>query len=191
MKKFVLILCFAFLILPLASAREETCQRFHSHNHSYTHLDDVSIDADDNSVIIRRNDHSSVVVKIKHGDELYIDGRRVELDRQQQKLVRNYYELALEMTEYAKDIGLAGAEVGLEGAQIGLKAAGKALSLIFTDYDEEDLERELKRETRKIEAKAAKLEDKADKLEDMASELEDLQDQLKEGIPALDELDWF
>jgi len=191
MKRLFLILCFVILIFPLASADNETCQRFRSHGHNYADLEDVSINTDDDVVIIRHNDHSSGSVKIVHGDELYVDGHRVELDQQQQKLVRNYYERALEMTEYAEDIGLAGAEVGIEGAKIGLRAAGKALSLIFTDYDEEDFEREIERESKKIEAKADKLEDKADKLEDMASELEDLQDQLKDGIPALEVLVWF
>ena len=191
MKRLFLILCFVILIFPLASADNETCQRFRSHDHNYVHLEDVSIDIDEDVVIIRRNDHGSVSVKITDGDELYIDGHRVELDPQQQKLVRDYYKRALEMTEYAKDIGLAGAEVGIEGAKIGLRAAGKALSLIFTDYDEEDFEREIERETKKIEAKAAKLEDRADKLEEMASDLEDLQEQLADEIPALDELDWF
>ncbi len=191
MKRLFLILCFVILIFPLVSADDETCQRFRSHDHNYAHLEDVSIETDVDVVIIRHNDHGSVSVKIAHGDELYIDGHRVELDQQQQKLVGKYYKRVMEMTEYAEDIGLAGAEVGIEGAKVGLRAAGKALSLIFTDYDEEDFEREINRETKKIEAKAAKLEDKADKLEEMASELEDLQEQLKEEIPALHDLDWF
>jgi len=79
----------------------------------------------------------------------------------------------------------------MQGAKIGLKAVVGVVRLISLDYDTDDLERDLDRETDKIEEKVERLEEKAEDLEDLADELEELRVRMRREIRELKELGWF
>lgn len=155
------------------------------------HMDGVSIDVDDGTLIITYKDGGYSRIEITEDYELYVNGRLVKTDREQKELIEDYYDQAIEIIEYAKEIGFEGAEIGIEGAKIGLKAVKGVFKLLLANYDTDDLERDMEREAAKLEARAEKLEEKADELEDMADELEERQEELADHIPELDELDWF
>ncbi len=86
---------------------------------------------------------------------------------------------------------MEGLAIGIEGAKLGISAIGRVLRMAFTDYDEDDLERDMERGAEVIEAKAEVLEDRAKELEEMAEDLQDLTYEMCEEIPALTALDWF
>lgn len=151
--------------------------------------DDLIIDIEKGSVIIT-NEYEDDEIEITDEYELIINGDRIETTPDQQKLLEEYHTLVFDIKDYALEIGKEGAKIGIEGARIGLKAVGGVIKMIFTDYDEDDLDRDLERETEAIEAKAEVLEDKADKIEEMADDLDDLFYDMEESIPAIAKLDW-
>lgn len=155
------------------------------------HLDGVSIDLDDGSIILTHEGRRRETVEITEDYELYINDERIDLDEDQQMLVAEYYELGMDIVAYAKRIGWEGAKIGVSGAKLGLKAVGNVFKLIFTSYDTEDFEREMEREAARLEARAEILEEKAEVIEDMAEELEDIAYEMNREIPELRELDWF
>ena len=152
--------------------------------------DDVEIDIDEGTIVIT-HEHSDECVEITEDYELYIDGKRIKLDRRQQELVETFHVEFTLIMDYAKQIGLEGAKIGAEGAKLGIKAVAAVLQMIFTEYDRDDLEWELENEAEEIEEKAEKLERRAEKIEDLVDDLEDTHDEMVEAIPALDRLDWF
>lgn len=154
--------------------------RFHNHR----------VDLDKRQITIYAEEHDDFEIEINREHELYVDGEKISLDADQQKLVTLYYTQFMELTDEAKDIGWEGARIGLQGAGIGLKAVAGVVKMIFTSYDEDELERDMEREAEKIEARAEELEHRAESIEDMAYELEDTFDGMVDGIPELKELDW-
>jgi len=154
-------------------------------------LEDVEVDIDDGTIIFTKKDSDHERVEITEDYELYINGRFVKTNGEQQELVEVYYELYMDIIRQAKKIGYEGAKIGAKGAKIGLKAVAGVLKLLSSDYDSDDLERDLKREARKLEDRAEKLQEKAEKIEEMADELEDVHNELRGRIPELRELDWF
>jgi len=79
----------------------------------------------------------------------------------------------------------------VRGAKPGLEAIACVFKLLRSDYDSDDLEREIEAEADKPEAKAEKLEIKPEKIEEMAENLEDLHEDLIDKIQGLAELDWY
>lgn len=159
--------------------------------HHEGHLNNVSIDIDDGTIILTHEDRRRESVEITEDYELYVNDERVVLDENQQALVADYYELGMEIVDYAKGIGLEGARIGLSGAKLGLKAVGNVFKLVFTSYDTDDFEREMEREAARLEARAEVLEEHAEVIEDMVEELEEIADEMNREIPELDDLDWF
>ncbi|MBN1163114.1 MAG: hypothetical protein JXB45_00910 [Candidatus Krumholzibacteriota bacterium] len=152
--------------------------------------DDVSLDFDDGTLVIQSDDYDQTV-EINDECDLYIDGRKIETDRDQERLLCRYYEDLEEIIELAKEIGVEGAMLGMGGAKIGLKAVINAAMLILEDYDSEDLEKELEKEAEKLERRAKKLEKKAEKIEDRADDFKKTHRKLRKAIPELKELEWF
>lgn len=151
--------------------------------------DDINIDIDGGSVIITHEDEDDEI-EITKKYELYINGELIRTNERQRELLEEYHTLVFDIKDYAIEIGKEGARIGIEGAKIGLKAVGGVIKMIFTDYDEDDLDRDMDRAAEKIEYKAELLEDKAEKIEDMADDLDDMFYDLEEEIPAIAELEW-
>jgi hypothetical protein len=192
--KTILIGLTAVLLMTISASAEG--HRHYSHHEvshsSHSSIDGMSLNIDHDDLIFTPADEDEDgEVKITEEHELYVNDQRIRLNSEQQKLVGEYHDQMMALIESAKKIGLEGARVGVEGAALGIKAVGGVFKLLSPDYDTDDLEREMERESSKIEAKAAKLEAKADDIEDQADELEDLHDELIDTIPELADLDWF
>ncbi len=154
--------------------------------------DHISIDMKHGAVVIKhREGRDRSKVEITEEYNLFIDGEKIETDQEQKKLLGEYHQTVVDIHESAKEIGWEGARIGVDGARIGLQAGLGVLKMLFTSYDEDDLDRDLDRATAKIEARAEALEDKAEIIEDMADDLEDLTIDLSEAIPELAQLEWF
>ena len=110
---------------------------------------------DSKAAILSSVDHDDFEVEIDSDYELRIDGERVDLNAEQQAMVKEYYEQFDGMTKEVKEVIWAGARIGLKGAGVGLKAVTGVVKMIFTDYDEDDLERDVERAAEKIEATTA------------------------------------
>ncbi|MFH1687061.1 MAG: hypothetical protein ABIE70_06010 [bacterium] len=145
---------------------------------------------DGKSAVVTAVDHDDFEVEINREYELHVDGRVIELNPEQQALVKEYYDQFDGMTKEVKEIIWSGARIGLKGAGVGLKAVTGVVKMIFTDYDEDDLERDIDRAAEKIEAQANDLEKRAEMVEDMAYDLEESFDLMVGAIPELQKLDW-
>ncbi len=185
----VLIALFLILALPGSAGAERHVRTAHIVNNS--HFDGVNIDLEDGSIIMTHGEYDDEEVEITENYELFINGRRIPLDADQQKLVQEYYDLFMEIVEYAKEIGWEGAKIGVGGAKLGLKAIGGLLKVVFTSYDTEDFERDMEMAAEKLEDRAEVLEKKAAVVEDMAHDLENMTYDLCDEIPQLEELGWF
>ncbi len=138
-----------------------------------------------NTVIITYSEGVPEELEINDRHELYVDGKRVNLNGDQQKLVGEFYEKIRELIDDAKEVGLEGAGVGLQGAKVAVKAMAGVFAMLCTSYTSDDLERDMERESAKIEHRAAELEAKASKIEDRANEAERLYEKMEESIPEL------
>ena len=189
--KILLVLCLAVLTADsvLGGSRTRHRDRDSWHHDQSEH---ISIDIKHGDVVIKhREGRERCEVEITEEYELFIDGEKVETDEEQTKLLGEYHQLVHDIHDNAKEIGWEGARIGVDGAKIGLKAGIGVLKMLFTSYDEDDLDRDLERATAKIEQRAEELEEKAEVIEIMAEDLEDLTYDLSEAIPELDELGWF
>jgi len=189
MKTIVIVFLAALLAFSSVNAAGPDCQAY-SQKHSHCWFNnDTDFEIDDGVLIISHHNHN--IVEITENGNLFINGRSIEVDKEQEELLGEYYDNLMEITEYAKEIGLDGARLGAGGAKIGVLAVANLFKLMSPYYDTDDLEEELEREAELLEEKAELLEEKAEELEDLADELEKKHEQLKKHISELDELDWF
>jgi len=124
-------------------------------------------------------------IKITGDYRLFVDGREYDLDSENKELVKQIHDLAMKIEEDASVIGREGARLGAAGAKIGIDAVAGVFRLIRSDYDSQDLEREMELKAEKLEARAARLEERATELEAKADDLERLGDKLEQQIPKL------
>jgi hypothetical protein len=190
MKSIVLLSCFILLISSVFAA-DNTLQKFPANHNVSLDKADYSIDLHNSDIILTcsHGKHGSIRITPKY--DVYLDDSLIELNGEQKKVVGNYYELTMDLLDKAKDVGLEGAKIGVRGAALGVKAVGNVLKLVLPNYDTEDLERDMERESAKIEAKAADLESEAKELEKLADELKKAQDEMKESIPEIERVEWF
>jgi hypothetical protein len=184
----VALLAFLLICSTAGFAGKKHDQTVFSDGNLYS-ADDFSVDIEDGSVIIV-NKYEDEEIEITEEYELYIDGDLIKTDARQKKHLKEFHTQVFDIRDYAIEIGLEGAKVGLQGAKIAMKAIGGVLKMLFTDYTEDDLDRDLERETDKIEDRAEDLEEFAEGIEDMAEDLEDMFYDLEEEIPAIAKLDW-
>lgn len=151
-------------------------------------LNNCEIDISDGSLVLEKRGRRGVKMEINEDYELFVDDEKVKTTDEQQKLVVQTYDGCMSIVEYAKDIGLEGLQIGLQGAKLGLKAVGGVFKMIFTAYDEGDLEEDMERAADKIERRADELEKLADKLEIMVEDLEIVFDDLIDLTPELKRL---
>lgn len=151
--------------------------------------DGIHVSIDDGSVILTHEDEDDEI-EITDEYELYINGHLIKTDARQQELLREYHTLVFGIKDRALEIGIKGAKIGAEGAKIALQAIGGVIKMIFTAYDEDDLDRDMDKATREIEYKAELLEDEAEEIEEMADDIEDVWYDMQEEIPEIAALRW-
>ncbi|UCD17274.1 MAG: DUF2884 family protein [Candidatus Zixiibacteriota bacterium] len=191
MKKLAIVLFISVLAFASAGAEGGKCQNYALSHHHIDHWDDVDLRFDGGTIVMIHNGYPRSRIEITEDYELYINGDHIRLNDEQQELVKEYYLHCTEIVEYAREIGIEGAKIGFDGAKIGLKAVGGILRMLLTDYDEDDLERDLEIDTEHLEARAEALEDWAEEIEEMAEDMEELAEEMTDEIPELEELDWF
>lgn len=162
-----------------------------THKKRYSLLDNISIDIEDETIILTNRDDDNEYVEITSSYELYVNGLEIDLSRSERRLVAKYYHQFFEIIDYAKEIGHDGAKLGVLGAEIGLKAASKALKAVFSDYEIEDLEEDLEIESEQLEILVEELEERAEELEELADDFEELHYELRNEIDELHNLRWF
>ncbi|MBU0984807.1 MAG: YggN family protein [candidate division Zixibacteria bacterium] len=156
------------------------------------HHDDISVKIKkDGTLQIRHKGRDRTRVEITSDYDLYIGGKKIVTNDRQEELLAQFYGLTMDVRVQAMEIGKEGAKIGLEGAKLGLSAIGRVFKLLSSNYDTDDLEREMERDAEKLELKAEKLEEKADQIEELVDELEYIADDLRAEIPELRELNWF
>lgn len=172
-----------FLVSSLFAAKVDKV--FKSHHHRCDCLENVEVDIEDDILILTCEYDRDLWVEITPDHELYISGDRIYLNRYQRRLVGYYYDHFMEIIERAREIGKEGAKIGLEGAKIGLLAAKGVLKILVSDYDEDDLKREIENEAEELEIRAGELEEMAEELEEVAEKFEDLHFTMKSEIDEL------
>jgi hypothetical protein len=178
---FILLLTFS---VSLFAAKD-------THKKRYSLLDNISIDIEDDTIILTSRKDDNEYVEITSSYELYVNGVKIDLTRSERRLVAKYYNQFFDIIEFAKEIGYDGAKLGVIGAKIGLKAAGKALEAVFSDYDIDDIEEDLEIESEQLESLVEELEERAEELEEQADEFEELHYELRNEIEELHSLRWF
>ena len=171
MKFFTIVLICVFFIPTLFAADipKSKC--------SPVYFKDISIDFDNDDLIISPRSGENFTVKITKDDELYVNGQLISMTAEEKELVHEYrYDLICLIHE-AK-------EIGLKGAKIGISAIGGLIEVACTDLEMEELEAELENESEKIEMEAKELEE-------LSSRLEELHCELKNRIPELEDLPTF
>ncbi len=195
MRKIIIPFLALFLLCVAVSADDsETETTYPGHKtmevrHGDCQLDNINIEFD-NRDLIMTNQYRGGKVRITPEYDLYVNGKKIEMDDRQRKTVQEFYEMMFDFTDYAVDLGIEGAKIGVSGAALGISALGKVFRLLSDDYDTEDLEHEMEREAAKIERKAEKLEKRADEVEWMAEELQDLYGDMEREFVELRDLRW-
>lgn len=149
-----------------------------------------NLDFEDGTLVIEHED-ADWTVEITEEYNLYINGHRVKIDRQQKKLLRRYYRDCEDIEELAGEIAKEGAMIGLAGAKLGVSAVACAVKLFLEDYDCDDMEDEIEIKSDDLEKMARKLEKKVDKIEDKAGNLERTHKKLRRSITELGDLEDF
>ena len=188
MKSSLLSVMSLFLLFAITTS---TFSAKDTHKKRYSLLDNISIDIEDDTIILTNRDDDHEYVEITGSYELYINGRSTDLSRSERRLVAKYYNQFFEIIDYAKEIGEDGAKLGVMGAKIGIKAASKALEAVFTDYDIDDIDVDLEMESEQLEELVAELEERAEELEELADEFEELHYELRNEVDELHDLRWF
>ncbi len=189
MKKFAGSFLIIFLIFSTILGAEEKRHSFCWGEH-FSFPEDVEIDFDDDAIqFYSRGRNESV--KITNDYELYVNGKWVSTSPSEKRLLRKYYYQGMKVAEFAKRISEEGTEIGVRGAEIGIDAVAGIVKVIFTGFDEEELEKDLERKAEELEERAEELEERAERLEEIAEELEEIHYELKDRIPELRRLEWY
>lgn len=185
MKKFIGL---GLLLLALAlsvSADDSHTRTFKMRTSKAYLLNQCDVEFEEGKLTLEKRGRHGLTMEITEEYELFVDGRQIELDENQQRLVKDTYDQTSKLVKHAKLIGLEGARIGLDGAYLGVKAVGKVFKMMFSSYDEDDLEREIEAEAEEIERRADRLEYKAEKIEALVIELEETFDDLVDQTPEL------
>ena len=191
---------FGFLLamVALAALALPTGPAAAGHRHGEKHRisvghdhDGQQVDLEDGWLLFRHDDHPREEVAISADGDLEVNGEAVRVDARDREALREFHLGFVEILDSATALGEEAAEVGVAGAALGAKALAKVIRLLDEDYDEADLEHEMKLEEEKIGAVAAKLEAKGEAIEELADEWEADGRALKRRIPELREIDWF
>lgn len=149
-------------------------------------FDNMDLDIEDGTVIMRYNHDNYRQVEITSDYELYVEGKHIKTSDKEKVLLKEFHDKMYDLIEEAQVIGMKGAKIGVKGAKVGLNALVGVIRLISPDYDSEDLERDMEEETEKLEKEAEVLEEQAEELEETAAELEELHEILIRTFPEIE-----
>ena len=187
-----IIFSLTLLLLFVSSLTAAKAEKVFKNNFHHSNcLDNVVVEIENDILILTCEYDRGLYVEITHDHKLFVSGKRVQLNRYQRNLVEEYYDHFMEIMDRAKEIGLEGAKIGIEGAKIGFLAAKGAMKLLVSEYDQEDFEREIERESEKLEIRTEEIEEMVDDMEEVADEFEELHYTMKSDIDELNDLDWF
>jgi hypothetical protein len=186
-----IVTALAIFAAAIAGAQNHGDRKISPFKPQITYNDHVAIAVDHGDVLIYDKNDEKEMVEITEENRLYVRDKEVLTNEDQQALTREYRDRVIDIKRQVKKIAVDGARIGVDGAKIGLKAVAGVFKLILPDYDSEDLDRDMNRESEKIDAKAKILEARADEVDKMVDELEVLHARMKTAIPELDELEWF
>ncbi len=191
MRVLFIVLLTLLMSFSWAFAAGGKCSHTYSIYNSLNYFENADIDFEDGTIIITHNGRDKTIVEITEDYELFINEQQIKVNPEQKKLVKQYYHLVADIHKQAVEIGLEGAKIGREGAKLGTKAIRNVVKMFLTDYDSDDLVREMEREAARFEARAEVLEEQAEEIEEMAEELEEIAEELEEQIPELDDIIWY
>ena len=171
MRTFIIIMAVSFIALSPAWAAGDNCRDI-SIKKDVCCIGDYDLDVEDGTVYLYLDGHRHDEIRITDDSRLFVNGREIDLDDEQKEMVKEIHDRAIDIENQAYAIAREGAKIGAAGAKIGIQAVAGIFKLIRSDYDSDDLEREMEYKTEELEAQAEKLEELADQLEDDADELE-------------------
>ncbi|MBN2279169.1 MAG: hypothetical protein JXQ65_01170 [Candidatus Marinimicrobia bacterium] len=188
MKKFILLAVLLSLSLPQLFAHEESL--LGDFNDIAFNIREKKFKYEDADLFIYdKNDKYSDEILITAEYELYINHKKIRVDKNTSKLLKIYYQEIYDIREEALLIGIEGAKIGLSGAKLGLTAVISLPLLLFGN--EEEFEDRMEEAGEELEQKGEELEEQGEKLEEKAESLEDLEDELRARVEELDDLFWF
>jgi len=192
MKTTVTVLLAGLFVLAAAGHAAAFDERRHQSDHQSNQVSDPSFDIDDDGTLCLEHQAGRIDrIKITSDYVLYINGRRIKTDDEADRLLEEYYNQAVQMIAAAEKLGLKAGVIGLRGGELGLNAVGGLARAFLTEYELDDLERDLEREADKLEEAAAGLEDEAADVEDAADELQEIAEDLSYEVPELRKMRWF
>ncbi|MFP4546741.1 MAG: hypothetical protein ACLFQM_01325 [Fidelibacterota bacterium] len=187
MKKLTIIALIFLMTASLSFAHEESF--WDKIEGSPFQMNDKKYEFKDDYIKIFDKDYSRDDIYITDTYDLYINNRKINLDRRSRSLIKSYYKELFDIREKAIEIGIEGAKIGLSGAKLGLTAVVSLPLLLVGGSDE--YEERMERSGEELERKGERLEKRGDRLEEQAEDLENIEWELKERIAELDHIDWF
>jgi hypothetical protein len=149
----------------------------------------------------RRDCGPDVEVEVTRDLDLYIDGERIPLDREERELLGEYYEIARDIVAQAKAIEMRSDEIEYDAERLERRVEAGVyvmLASIFSDLgdrhgrhdrhlrDHDDWEDDLEELTEWAE----ELGREGERIGRQVGEMRDIMDELQDRVPELDELDW-
>lgn len=184
---------FLSLFILTATAYGVDYKKKKKHHHRYHHeiFENADIEIEDGSILIFPKYYDDKTIEISDSYDLFIDGKQVDMDDDQQELIEEFHTRFFAMIDMAREVGLQGAAIGLKGAGIGVAAIVGICKLIDEDYDQEDLERELEEKAAQLEEEAEELGEQAEELEEVCYTLQELANEIHDEIPEIRETGVF
>lgn len=165
MKAFFIVTFFAFLSPSFAE------------DGGITNIDDIEMNINDENYILFE-DESLVVcdrktdeylVEITPGFDLYIRGKKEDIDEEQKDLIEDYYIAQYMLYIKRNRISAKGIEIGIQGARLAAKAVSGAFMLMANGFDEEEerqFEENMEREAEEIERNSEMIDSHVEDYED-------------------------
>ena len=149
---------------------------------------------EDNSLIVCDRDTDEYLAEISEDYDLFVKGKKVDVNDNQRKLLEEYYEAQYELFSSRNLIGAKGIEIGMQSAGLALKAVGGAFVVMASGFDEEksqEFEEAMEYEAEKIEDKANELEEHAENFENQILIVNRTERKIRKEIEALDRVDLY
>lgn len=153
--------------------------------------DGIRSDWDGDTLVLTDEAGSGERVAVTPAGGLTVNGREVALAGGERRLVQDFYGRYVRIEEAAAVLGADGTSLGVAGAALAARALARVVRLSRDDYDEADLEREMKAEAARLELKGADLGKRGEAIETMVDDLRGTVTELRGRIPELGALGWF
>lgn len=185
----IIITIFLSLFILTGASYGVDYKKKKSGHHQYHHaiFENTEIEIENGSILVFPKYHDDKTIEITDSYELFINGKQVDLDDDQQELIEKFHTRFFAMIDMAKEVGIQGAAIGLKGAGIGLTAIIGICKLIDEDYDKDDLEEEIEEMAAQLEDEAEELEEQAEELEEACNTLQNLAVEIHDEIPEIRE----